>query len=178
MEQGYHATTVDQIADAADMSTRNFFRYFDSKEQVLFAWQQERDREILEAVAARPLTESPLTALREGLLSVISRYQDKNFIKLMQLVRVTPTLRAYQQEIEEPLERGLAEAVAARQDGGAASDLRPRILGAITLRLLHVAVDDWLEGGGGKDLVEHIHRAFAIVAGVERDTPRRRRAAR
>lgn len=45
-------------------------------------------------------------------------------------------------------------------------------------RLLHVAVDDWLEGGGGKDLAEHIHRAFAIVAGVERDTPQRRKAAR
>src|SRR4249919_1255514 len=41
LERGFEATTLDDIASAADISRRSFFHYFDSKEEVVFAWHEE-----------------------------------------------------------------------------------------------------------------------------------------
>ena len=56
MEKGYENTTVEEISEAVDVSTRTFFRYFATKDEVLFAHQAERLAAIRTffAGAARP----------------------------------------------------------------------------------------------------------------------------
>src|SRR6201997_787503 len=61
---GYAATTVEQIAEAAEVSPSTFFRYFPTKESVLLA--DDMDPLIMDALAAQPADVSPLRAIRRA----------------------------------------------------------------------------------------------------------------
>src|SRR5262245_64989587 len=63
-ENGYAATTVEQIADAAEVSPSTFFRYFPAKEAVLLA--DDLDPEILDALTEQPPELSPSQAVRQA----------------------------------------------------------------------------------------------------------------
>lgn len=62
-ERGYDATTVAEIAAAAEIGTRTFFTYFDTKEQLLFPDDDPRVDAVLEAIATRSEDESPSRVL-------------------------------------------------------------------------------------------------------------------
>ena len=64
-EQGYPATTVDQIAEAAEVSPSTFFRYFPTKEDVVL--YDAFDPAIIEAIRAQPANISPISAIRTGI---------------------------------------------------------------------------------------------------------------
>src|ERR1044072_1761281 len=66
--QGYEDTTVDEIAEAAEVSQRTFFRYFAGKEDAAFAVQEIAHTQFLAAVRERPCDEAPLEALRNAVL--------------------------------------------------------------------------------------------------------------
>ncbi|MGH3378360.1 MAG: TetR family transcriptional regulator, partial [Actinoallomurus sp.] len=59
-EQGYEATTVEQIAEAAEVSPSTFFRYFPTKEDTILT--DEYDPLIMESLRAQPPDLSPVTA--------------------------------------------------------------------------------------------------------------------
>ena len=63
-ENGYATTTVEQIADAAEVSPSTFFRYFPSKESVLLA--DDMDPVMLEALERQPRELSPMAAVRRA----------------------------------------------------------------------------------------------------------------
>jgi AcrR family transcriptional regulator len=67
-EQGFADTTVDEIAARADIAPRTFFRYFATKEAVLFADYEELHRGLLDSIRHRPADEPPLRALLAALL--------------------------------------------------------------------------------------------------------------
>jgi AcrR family transcriptional regulator len=62
-ERGYDETKIDDIAAAADVVPRTFFRYFDSKTDVLLAWHQSISKNVVEAFRARPKGEGIVNAL-------------------------------------------------------------------------------------------------------------------
>src|SRR5580698_8786706 len=63
-EQGYFATTVEQIAAAAEVSPSTFFRYFPTKEDVVL--QDDMDTRMVEAFRRQPAGLSPVAAIRAG----------------------------------------------------------------------------------------------------------------
>ncbi|MFD0852406.1 TetR family transcriptional regulator, partial [Actinomadura adrarensis] len=65
-EKGFDATTVEEIADEVDVSSRTFFRYFASKEDVALTFQEEQYRMMLAWLAGRPAEEPIMTALRRA----------------------------------------------------------------------------------------------------------------
>jgi AcrR family transcriptional regulator len=65
--QGYEETTVDEIADAVDVSQRTFFRYFASKEEAAFSVQDLMQSHFLAHLLARPADEGPMEALRNAM---------------------------------------------------------------------------------------------------------------
>lgn len=70
-QQGFAATTVQQIADAADVSERTFFRYFESKEDLLLPDVVAMFEVVERAIRGRPRDEQPLTAILEAFTGAI-----------------------------------------------------------------------------------------------------------
>ncbi|WP_231390475.1 TetR family transcriptional regulator [Nocardia sp. CNY236] len=92
-EQGYEATTVDEIAEAAGISRRTFFRQFRSKEDVIFAdheFQLEQAQEYLSASG-----EDPWEAVCAAAVQVFERFTQWREIaaRRYQVVRRAPALR-------------------------------------------------------------------------------------
>src|SRR5207245_89584 len=67
-EQGYQHTTVEQIAEAAEVSPSTFFRYFPTKEDVVL--QDDMDIRMLEALRRQPPGLAPLAAFRAAVRQV------------------------------------------------------------------------------------------------------------
>src|ERR1700692_3999419 len=114
LERGFEATTLDDIAAAADISRRSFFHYFASKEDVVFAWQEESTAAVIAAVAARPASESMLAAAENAILATVRQIKPGEAIAMARLKRDNPALQARDQVKYEKLERALAEAVGKR----------------------------------------------------------------
>jgi AcrR family transcriptional regulator len=74
-EQGYEATTVDEIADAAEVSPSTFFRYFPTKEDVVL--YDALDPLLLEAFEAQPADLSPVGALRATMREVSAEHRPR-----------------------------------------------------------------------------------------------------
>src|SRR3954452_14672871 len=94
-ERGYEQTTVEDIADAADVAVRTFFRYFSSKQHVLFGDVAHSIVGRLEtALRARPATEPPIEAVAAAMedLELESEEQYRQVMARMQLVRTMPEL--------------------------------------------------------------------------------------
>src|SRR5207247_11384730 len=68
-ERGYHATTLPDIAEAADVSTRTIFAYFPSKEDILFSDFPIMKEALAQALAERPEGEDALETVRKFILS-------------------------------------------------------------------------------------------------------------
>src|SRR5262245_66377598 len=73
--QGFDGTTVEEIAEACEVSPRTFFRYFPTKEDVLFADADDRRGTLLGVLAERPAREPPVVALHAAMRALASDYR-------------------------------------------------------------------------------------------------------
>lgn len=71
--QGYESTTVEQIAAAAEISTRTFSRYFATKDAVFVAVLDDLADEIVRELTAQPSDLGPMEALRTAHMAVLER---------------------------------------------------------------------------------------------------------
>ncbi|MEU1876470.1 TetR family transcriptional regulator [Streptosporangium sp. NPDC020072] len=123
-EQGYEATTVDQIAAAADVSPRTFFRYFATKEDVALSLPLDGQEVMLVELAARPSEEPPFTALGHAMRAVVAMLEESDptetarFLKARELIESTPALLAGSMHRLMGNERRLIEEVARREGVG------------------------------------------------------------
>jgi AcrR family transcriptional regulator len=94
-EQGYHETTVEQIAAAAEVSPSTFFRYFPTKEDVVL--HDELDPRMLDALREAPAELSPVAAVRHSMMVVFKSLTEAEAAREFQrhtLARSVPELRA------------------------------------------------------------------------------------
>jgi AcrR family transcriptional regulator len=160
-EQGYEATSVEEIAAAADVSPRTFFRYFPTKADVVFADLPAR----LEAVRAGLATDRfAHDAVREVVGRSLDYLGDPELLATRnRLVLETTPLRARLLEFFAEVETMVMAAYArGRQD-----TLSARLAAAITVGAARSALLTWTAEGG--DLEEIVRRSFASTApGVRR----------
>jgi len=131
-EQGYQATTVEQIAAAAEVSPSTFFRYFPTKEDVVL--QDDMDTRMIEALEQQPPGLGPLGAVRAATRQVLASYTAADLAVLRETTRLTmivPEVRARALDEFARTIEVVAEAVAKRA-GRPADDLAVRTMaGAI-----------------------------------------------
>ena len=131
-EQGYDATTVEEIADAADVAVRTFFRYFSSKQDVLFG-DVARDitGRLSAALAARPAHEPAVVAVGAALdaMELDNDEQRRQVLDRMRLMDKAPELGGTYHLLFQELHDVIAGFVADRA-GAAPRDLYPQLVAA------------------------------------------------
>ena len=160
LEKGYEETTLDAIAQAAGVSRRTFFHYFDHKEGILLAWQSGLGEAIQAAILGRRPDRPPIDVLLDAALQVAGQYQDEDLIRIEALMKSTEMLRArkaakfaeHEQVIFEAL--GLLWPAPERRES-------LRLVAMIAIGALRVAFERWAERGGAEPLADHLRRAFA-----------------
>jgi AcrR family transcriptional regulator len=166
-ERGLEHVTVEQIAAAADVAPRTFFRYFDSKEDALLADHSERLDLLRETLKSRPLSEGPLTAVRLSILEVAGDLEDHSELMLckQQLIQDNPTLRGRSLEMMGDLERMIAEALAERTGVDLDTDFRPFVIAGAVCTAMRVAIERWGATGGTGDLTGMVEGALDLLDG-------------
>src|SRR5215470_1415139 len=127
-EQGYDATTVDQIAEAADVSPSTFFRYFPTKEDVVL--QDDLDVLAMAAFEAQPADMPPISAFRAASKNAFAALGEEELARLRETTELTLTVPEVRARAMDELARTIdiiADAVAKRT-GRAPADFAVRIL--------------------------------------------------
>lgn len=140
-ENGYAATTVEQIAEAAEVSPSTFFRYFPSKESVLLA--DDLDPLILEAFAQQPPELSPIQAFRgayRAVMANMSAEQREFETRRQRLIFSLPELKAALYDEYLRTVTVIAEAVS-RRIGRDPSDFDIRVLAGAATGAMMAASD-------------------------------------
>jgi AcrR family transcriptional regulator len=112
VEHGYHATTLPDIAEAADVSTRTIFAYFPSKEDILFSGFAETIDDLAQALAHRPAGVQTLDVVRDFILSGQSTHNSELDAQLYVCITDDPTLRSHLRARIAQIEDYVAPAIA------------------------------------------------------------------
>jgi AcrR family transcriptional regulator len=171
--RGFEGTTVDDIVQEVEVSRRTFFRYFDSKEDVVLAFTDRAGEEISAGLAARPPGEPPLTAVRAALGRLVALYdaeRDRALV-LAKLTGEAVGIRARHLDRQDRWQRRLAEDIAKRLRVDASRHLQPSLVAAIALTTVDVAVRAWLASGGRGSLAAFVDEAFAALDALDRPLP-------
>ena len=151
---GFDDVTVDDIAAAAGISRRTFFRYFDTKEDALLPGDASRLRRLEEALRARPPAEGAFDAVRGAVLELAQDYEtsSEEFLQQARLVLATPSVHA--RSLGHQAEReAVIRAFVAERTGNAETSLLPQLLAAGCMAGLRAALTTWLHDDGRTDLV-------------------------
>ncbi len=145
-EQGYTATTVEQIAAAAEVSPSTFFRYFPTKEDVVL--QDDMDDRVLRALARQPPELAPLAAIRAAMREAWNSFTPGEWEQISQgawLSMQVPEIRARSMNEFARTINAVAAALAARV-GRDPDDVRVRVLaGAVVGVMMAVFLPAQLE---------------------------------
>jgi AcrR family transcriptional regulator len=173
-ERGYERTTVEDIAEAAAISPRTFFRYFPTKEDVVI-WD-EYDPRIPDLLESRPDDEPLAETLRTVVRQALGGLYRRDPGRLLSRLRLSATVPELQARFLAEQRNGIEvlSPVLARKRGGAADDLQLRVVGASLIAAVSVALDRWQKDGGRSDLLAVLDEATdALAVGMSELQPRR-----
>jgi AcrR family transcriptional regulator len=166
-QQGYDATTVDQIAAAAEISPSTFFRYFPTKEDLII--QDQYDDLLADALMAAPPELSTLGAIRAAAREAFSAMPAEEEARLRErteLVYSVPALRARSFENVLGTLGRLREAIAART-GRSADELEVRALAGAVVGAMLGVVELWFADPDGRSLGELVDQVLGqLEAGL------------
>ncbi|WP_093611748.1 TetR family transcriptional regulator [Streptomyces indicus] len=161
-EQGYDATTIEQIAAAAEVSPSTVFRYFATKEDIVLT--DEYDPVMLAVLRERPEGEPPLASLRFLLteaVKAVSAHEPEELRQRSRLIVEVPAVRARMTETMAQTSQALS-VVLAERTGRAPDDLEVRMFTAAVLGALREAMIYWGERGFEEDLLAVVGRTFDL----------------
>jgi AcrR family transcriptional regulator len=164
-EAGLAGATVDRIAADAEVGRATFFRYFASKEDAVADGMTRHWLDVITTqLAAQPAEMSAMDAvaaafrdLGDGFDAISAQVRE-----LATLTRSSPVLNAWTLQIYVGYEAAIADLVAPRLADLEPDDARPRLIGALAMASVRIALDDWLRHGGS--LPERVRTALAALS--------------
>jgi AcrR family transcriptional regulator len=160
LANGFDATTLDAIAEAADISRRTFFYYFKSKEDIVLAYQSGSIERLRDTIVNESPDRPPLDVVRNALLKLTSAYSAEEMVPIDRLMISTESLRARKQASYVAQEQVLFAALC---------ELWPqpkrraglRIVAMVSIGAVRLALEAWREDGNKRPLKEYLHEMFA-----------------
>lgn len=149
-EKGVDATTLEELADAAEVSKSTFSRTFPAKEAAGIEAEAELWSAYLAALEKRALTGTVLARLHHMLTATVidlDRDWDKRFLATRRLIAAEPALLRYTEHHRAQVKEQIAATLAARL-GLDAEDLRPHILAELVMTAWSMSGRAWVRRGG------------------------------
>ncbi|MBK9559652.1 MAG: TetR family transcriptional regulator [Candidatus Microthrix subdominans] len=162
---GFDATTIDDIAAAADIAPRTFFSYFPTKEDVVLAEYADRLKRTTDELGRRPPTEEPWLALRESFAVVAADYEAERdeIIRRFAIMAVNPSVHARSLQLQAGWEDTVAEVLALRM-GAVAGDITPRLMSSAALACMRSSLRHWMLTGHSVSLPDLVGASFDRLA--------------
>lgn len=172
-ERGFAHVTVEDIANAADVSARTVFNYFPSKEAVILGFGPEHGDQLRRRLRERPIGEPPLVAVSEVMVQELEAMAEQvselggdrlDGVKSLRVAHADPHVRAAQASHVRLLEQALARGLADRMmlGPGGEDDSFCILLASVAVGVVRAVMTIWARNGG--DLPRLAIEAFQAVA--------------
>jgi len=166
-ERGYEQTTVEDIAEAAQVAVRTFFRYFSSKQDVLFGdVVTDRVVRLRTELAARASTEDPLESVRLVMdrLDFSGPDEEEQILARLDLMRRQPSFVGRYLEIMDRMRTVVVEFMAERTGLDPNRHLYPNLVGGACAGSWDASLKLWVASGATASLPKLRQEAFAALS--------------
>ncbi|MHC3467125.1 TetR family transcriptional regulator [Streptomyces sp. 7R007] len=165
LERGYEQTTVDDIVALAGVGRRSFFRYFPSKEDVVFPDHERCLAEMTAYLAESTDADEPLQRVCDAVRIVLRMYTENPTFSVQRyrLTKKVPGLRAYELSVVWRYERAFAEYLRGRLAGRPDGTLHADVIAAAVAAAHNNALRSWLRSDGQGDASAALDHALGYV---------------
>ncbi|MEV8433479.1 TetR family transcriptional regulator [Streptomyces chartreusis] len=165
LERGYEQTTVDDIVALAGVGRRSFFRYFPSKEDVVFPDHERCLTDMTAFLAASGEEHEPVRRVCDAARLVLRMYAENPTFSVQRyrLTKQVPGLRAYELSVVWRYERALAEYLRGRFAGRRDGTLQADVIAAAVVAAHNNALRSWLRSDGHGDASAGVDQALGYV---------------
>ncbi len=162
--QGFDATTVQQIAERANVAPRTFFRYFPTKEAVLYPELDGLLERMAAIFAMRPVGEPAMVAMlnafdavNEEITSDAGRQLERHELLKRSAAGTTSTF------VYDRIAAAIESMIRERHRGEPDVDTRARLAAGLVSTVMTVATERWLSRGGATSIDEEARRCTDIL---------------
>ncbi len=168
LSKGFDETTVDEVADASGVSRRTVFRYFPTKESMVFPERGERiDRfqELMLHELAR--SNDPREAVRRTSLQMVAVFEEsvEELLAQHELVSVVPGLEIVDATFDKAWEATLVMALTSRIKEGTEEAMYARLRAGALIGVIRAGFNEWFQSGATLDLMHIAEEAMIMVLG-------------
>ncbi|MFG2881332.1 TetR family transcriptional regulator [Streptomyces sp. NPDC048297] len=165
VERGYEETTVDDIVALAGVGRRSFFRYFPSKDDVVFPDHERCLADMTAFLAGSPEDAEPVRRVCDAARLVFLMYAENPTFSVQRyrLTKKVPGLRAYELSVVWRYERALAQYLRGRFSGRPDGNLRADMIAAAVVAAHNNALRSWLRSDGKGDAAATADHALGYV---------------
>jgi len=160
-ERGFDATTVQDIAELANVAPRTFFRYFPSKEAVLYPEIDELIADLSAAFDARPADEPALVSLvaaMDSLSTEMFERRERSFQRFDMLKRTSQgTTSAF---VTGRVADAVADMVRRRSADDVDVEIQARLAAGVLSLVLSLSLEQWAERGGATSIEDEATGCF------------------
>ncbi len=165
-EQGYEATTVEQIATRADVSEGTFFRYFRSKGEALFVERDHQLPALQRAIVERPSDEDDFEAVRRALQNEwVAKLDPERIVRQTKAINRSHVLTGLSYQVGVRWREAISDALADRHDL-AEPDGHCRLVAGTALAVFGNALLSWMTDGADRELGIAVDETFDLMAGI------------
>lgn len=156
-DKGYEATTVAEIARAANVSRRTFFRYYSTKDALLFVDNRERLVRFKELLALRQPGEHAFGPVRRACIAISEEMMRdrESMLSRAQIIDASPVLGKQERQQDLLWEDAISAAlIAGLRDATPAAKQRARLVAGAVWGALRAIMADWTRSNGQDDLAQ------------------------
>jgi AcrR family transcriptional regulator len=163
LDRGYDAVSVDDVAEAVGMSSRTFFRYYATKDEVLRSYQRGLTDALVDAFAAQPDDTSAVAALRAAYVATshVAQADRERVRALGRLLATAPAVHA--RSVGESLLDDRIETEFARRSRARRNDPRPAVIVAAVAAAATVAWNRWVTRDDARDPAVVVAAAINVL---------------
>lgn len=165
VSRGFDATTVDEIAEAAEVSRRTLFRYFETKGAIVMAWTIGFTEFLVTTLRARPLGEPNLESLKQIFLALVTHATEvlPDVYAFGVMIERTPSLRYLSHQKHAEWEESLAAVLVERRGDAGDNVVRMRLIARVGVAVFRTAIDEWLATEGQADYRSVVLQMFDLL---------------